>query len=591
MEKKNGYTQDGTVDLHGRPVLAAKTGRWRACAFLVGYEVFERMAFYGVASNLVVYFTTQLHEDTVSSVRSVNNWSGSVWITPIVGAFIADSYFGRFWTFTISSLIYVVGMILLTLAVWLKTLRPDCEKDEICNKAAPSEIAFFFSALYMIAIGAGGTKPNISTFGADQFDEFNGEEKKLKVSFFNWWIFSSFTGGLMATTGLVFVQENLGWGIGYAIPTAGLIFSLFIFYVGTPKYRHKVCRKSGIPARELVRVWVAAVANCRRELPEEPKELNEMEPRHYLIAGKRRLTHTSAFRFLDKAALKSGDRLLVNPCTVTQVEETKLVLGMAIIWLTTLIPCTVFAQVNTLFVKQGTSLNRSLGDGFRIPAASLGSFVTISLLLSTPIYDRYFVPFMRRRTGCPRGITLLQRIGLGFASHILVTAVAYSVELHRMQVIKTHRITSPNAVIPMSILWLLPQYVLLGVGDVFNGIGLLEFFYDQSPEDMKSLGTTFFTSGIGVGNFLNSFLVTVVDELTKRRSKGRGKSWIGNNLNDSHLDYYYAFLMGLTALNFGAFVWLAKRYDYKQEEAMPDEGKMESRGGDESSVAVGGTAL
>ncbi|WRX11718.1 hypothetical protein QQP08_004205 [Theobroma cacao] len=35
METK-GYTQDGTVDLRGRPVLASKTGRWKACAFLVG---------------------------------------------------------------------------------------------------------------------------------------------------------------------------------------------------------------------------------------------------------------------------------------------------------------------------------------------------------------------------------------------------------------------------------------------------------------------------------------------------------------------------------------------------------------------------
>lgn len=66
------------------------------------------MAFYGIASNLVVYLTTQLHEDTVSSVRNVNNWSGAVWITPILGAYIADSYLGRFWTFTVSSLIYVV---------------------------------------------------------------------------------------------------------------------------------------------------------------------------------------------------------------------------------------------------------------------------------------------------------------------------------------------------------------------------------------------------------------------------------------------------------------------------------------------------
>jgi len=65
------------------------------------------MAFYGVASNLVVYLTTQLREETVPSVRNVNNWTGAVWMTPIVGAYIADTFLGRFWTFTISSLVYL----------------------------------------------------------------------------------------------------------------------------------------------------------------------------------------------------------------------------------------------------------------------------------------------------------------------------------------------------------------------------------------------------------------------------------------------------------------------------------------------------
>ena len=91
-----------------------------------GYEAFERMAFYGVASNLVMYLTTQLHEDTVSSVRNVNNWSGSVWITPILGAYIADSYLGRFWTFTVSSLIYV--LVSFTLSFYVLQLFYSFEK-------------------------------------------------------------------------------------------------------------------------------------------------------------------------------------------------------------------------------------------------------------------------------------------------------------------------------------------------------------------------------------------------------------------------------------------------------------------------------
>lgn len=561
-------TQDGTVDLRGRPVQASRTGKWKACAFLVGYEAFERMAFYGVASNLVNYLTTQLHEETVASVRNVNNWSGAVWITPILGAYIADTYLGRYWTFTVSSLIYAMGMILLTMAVSFKFMKPTCTNG-VCNKASPLQIAFFYSALYIVAIGAGGTKPNISTFGADQFDDYNPHEKKLKVSFFNWWMFSSFLGALFATLCLVYIQENLGWGLGYGIPAVGLLLSLFIFYLGTPIYRHKV-RKTKSPARELFQVLIAAFNNRKLQLPNSPSELQEFDLQYYIQTGKRQVHHTPVLRCLDKAAIKDGSNNAdtSNPssssssCTVTQVEGVKLVFGMMLIWLVTLIPSTIWAQINTLFVKQGTTLDRNLGPNFQIPAASLGSFVTFSMLLSVPMYDRFFVPFMRKKTGNPRGITLLQRLGIGFAIQVIAIAIAYAVEVRRMHVIRTHHVAGPKEIVPMSIFWLLPQYVLLGIADVFNAIGLLEFFYDQSPEDMQSLGTTFFTSGIGVGNFLNSFLVTMVDKIT---GTGGGKSWIGNNLNDSHLDYYYGFLLAISALNLGVFLWASSRYIYKKE--------------------------
>lgn len=563
MEAKEDYTHDGTVDFHGKPAVPSKTGKWKACAFLVGYEAFERMAFYGVASNLVNYLTTQLHEDTVSSVRNVNTWSGSVWITPILGAYIADSYLGRFWTFTLSSLIYVLGMTLLTIAVSLKSLKPTCTNG-ICNKASTSQITFFYTALYTMAIGAGGTKPNISTFGADQFDDFNPHEKELKASFFNWWMFTSFLGALIATLGLVYIQENLGWGLGYGIPTAGLILSLVIFYIGTPIYRHKV-RTSKSPAKDIIRVFIVAFKNRKLQLPSNPSDLHEFQMEHCVIRGKRQVYHTPTLRFLDKAAIKEDPTtgsLRRVPMTVNQVEGAKLILGMLLIWLVTLIPSTIWAQINTLFVKQGTTLDRNLGPDFKIPAASLGSFVTLSMLLSVPMYDRFFVPFMRQKTGHPRGITLLQRLGIGFSIQIIAIAIAYAVEVRRMHVIKENHIFGPKDIVPMSIFWLLPQYVLIGIADVFNAIGLLEFFYDQSPEDMQSLGTTFFTSGIGVGNFLNSFLVTMTDKITGR---GDRKSWIADNLNDSHLDYYYGFLLILSSVNLLVFLWVSSRYIYKKE--------------------------
>jgi peptide/histidine transporter 3/4 len=174
------------------------------------------------------------------------------------------------------------------------------------------------------------------------------------------------------------------------------------------------------------------------------------------------------------------------------------------------------------------------------------------------VYDRVLVPLARRRTGDPRGITLLQRLGVGCALQVLLVACAYDVEVRRMRVIRERAVRGAGDTVPMSILWMLPQYVVMGVGDVFNSVGILEFFYDQSPDGMRSLGTTFFTSGVGVGNFLNSLLVTLVD----RATRGGGRNWIGDNLNDSHLDYYYVFLLLLSVLNTALFVWVATWYQY-----------------------------
>ena len=72
------------------------------------YELFERMAYYGIASNLIIYLTEKLHQGTVEASNNVTNWSGTVFLTPLIGAYVADAYLGRYWTFVVGSAIYVV---------------------------------------------------------------------------------------------------------------------------------------------------------------------------------------------------------------------------------------------------------------------------------------------------------------------------------------------------------------------------------------------------------------------------------------------------------------------------------------------------
>ncbi|XXG61886.1 hypothetical protein AAC387_Pa05g0378 [Persea americana] len=558
---RDDFTQDGTVDLKGNPVLRSKRGGWKACSFVVVYEVFERMAYYGISSNLVIYLTTKLHQGTVTSSNNVTNWVGTVWMMPVLGAYVADAHLGRYWTFVIASCIYLSGMCLLTLAVSLDSLKPPpCANNADCKSASTLQLGVFFCALYILAIGTGGTKPNISTIGADQFDDFEPKERAHKLSFFNWWMFSIFLGTLFANTVLVYVQDNVGWTLGYGLPTLGLLISVIIFVSGTPFYRHKV--PSGSPFTRMARVIVAAVRKSKVVLPSDPKELYELDSEYYAKNHKFRIDSTSTLRFLNKAAVRTGLNSPWMLCPVTQVEETKQMLRMLPILVATFIPSTMIAQVNTLFVKQGKTLNRSLGSHFQIPAASFAAFVTIFMLTSIVIYDRWFVPMMRRWTKNPRGISLLQRMGIGFVLHIIIMLTASFAERRRLSVARDHGVVEKDQIVPLTIFILLPQFAIMGIADAFLEVAKIEFFYDQAPEGMKSLGTSYSMTSLGIGNFVSSFLLSTVSRVTEKHGH---RGWILNNLNLSHLDYYYAFFACLNFLNFILFLVIVKFYVYKAD--------------------------
>ncbi|GAV60309.1 PTR2 domain-containing protein [Cephalotus follicularis] len=563
QEGQDDHTQDGTVDLKGNPVQRSKRGGWRACSFVVVYEVFERMAYYGISSNLVLYLTKKLHQGTVKSVNNVTNWVGTIWMTPILGAYVADAHLGRYWTFVFASAIYLGGMVLLTLSVSLPGLKPPLCKDakvENCKEPSTLQLAVFFGSLYTLAVGTGGTKPNISTIGADQFDDFHPKEKFHKLSFFNWWMFSIFFGTLFANTILVYIQDNVGWTLGYGLPAVGLAISIAIFLVGTPFYRHRV--PAGSPFKKMAQVIVAAIRKWRVPIPRDPKELFDLDLEEYGKDGKFRIDSTLTLRFLNKACVKTGSS--TDPwmlCSVTQVEETKQMLRMIPILTATFVPSTMAAQINTLFVKQGTTLDRHIGT-FQIPPASLSGFVTLSMLVCVVLYDRLFVKIMRRWTKNPRGITLLQRMGIGLVFHIVIMMIASLIERYRLSVAKEHGLVENGGQIPLTIFILLPQFILMGTADAFLEVAKIEFFYDQAPESMKSLGTSYSTTSLGIGNFISSFLLSTVVDITKKHGH---RGWILNNLNASHLDYYYAFFAILNFFNFIFFLVVIKFYVYKVE--------------------------
>jgi peptide/histidine transporter 3/4 len=66
------------------------------------------VCFFAVARNLVTYLTTVLHESNAGAARSVSAWVGTCFFTPLIGAFLADTYWGRYSTIIVFLSVYAV---------------------------------------------------------------------------------------------------------------------------------------------------------------------------------------------------------------------------------------------------------------------------------------------------------------------------------------------------------------------------------------------------------------------------------------------------------------------------------------------------
>ncbi|MCL7034298.1 hypothetical protein MKW94_027649, partial [Papaver nudicaule] len=80
----------------------------RAMPFIIGNEMFEKLGTWGTSGNLVVYFTTVFNIKHVSAAILMNVFNGTTFISPLIGGFLADAYFGRYKTLGFASIASLV---------------------------------------------------------------------------------------------------------------------------------------------------------------------------------------------------------------------------------------------------------------------------------------------------------------------------------------------------------------------------------------------------------------------------------------------------------------------------------------------------
>lgn len=539
--------------------------------YIIGNETFEKVASVGLLSNFTVYLVNEFKMEQVAATNLANIFFGTTNFAPLLGAFISDAYWGRFRTLAYSTIASFLGMLTMTLSASIPQLKPQ-ECSEAAQQAGhckgPSNLQFgiLFLALGLLAIGAGGVRPCSLPFGVDQFDRTTEQGQRGLNSFFNWYYFTSTAAMVLSMTFIVYIQNSISWTIGFAIPTGFMLLSVAAFFLGTRLYVYVA--PEGSVFSSIAQVFVAAFRKRKHVLP-SPDDVLQQESMLYSTFTRSehvsKLPLTLQFRCLNKAAIISEGELnlegsALNPwrlCSVQQIEEVKCLLRIVPIWASGITCFVAIIQQFTFAILQALTMDRHLGPHFEIPAGSLGTISMLALTLFIPVYDRILMPIARKFTRIESGITLLQRQGLGIVISILSMIVAALVERKRRISAVAH-----GGVSQLSVIWLVPQLVLMGIAEAFNAIGQIEFYNRQFPEHMQTLAGSLFFCSLAGASYMSTFIVSIVQKIT---ATGGRTSWLDNNINKGRVDYFYYVIAIMGVCNLLYFLVCSHYYRYKGE--------------------------
>ncbi|KAH7677224.1 Proton-dependent oligopeptide transporter family protein [Dioscorea alata] len=556
----------------GREAKKTSKGGFKSMPFILATELCDRIATSGLNANLISYLTKEMHMPLVIATNTVTITKGTSSFTPIIGGLISDSFAGCFWTITVGSIFYLLGLAILTISAILPMLHPpSCSGDEKCKQASTWQLILLYFSLFLTTIGSGGIRPCVAAFGADQFNHAGANMEAKKRTFFNLYFFCLRLATGIALIVVVYVQENVGWGWGLNIPTITMLISIIIFVFGYSLYIKS--EPKGSPLTRLAQVVVAAIKKRKVDGPIDAKLLYEDKELDASISTTGLLRHTDKIRCLDRAAIvMEGDKTDTgkpNPwrlSTVHRVEELKSLIHITPIWAVGIFFIATASNIGTFAILQARTMDRRLGH-LKIPPATMSIFLDISTILTLAFYDRIFVPIARRITGRPSGITSLQRMIIGVVISMLCYVVAALAEIKRKSVAKEYGLLDkPKAVIPVSVFWVAPQYIVYGMAEAFLSVGQMEFLYDQAPESMRSIAVALYWLAIAIGDYVSSGIVALVNKCSKNHG-----DWLQDNINRGKLDYYWWLMTGLEFLNLIYLIICAKFYTYKRLEMLVPE--------------------
>ena len=491
------------------------TGMPPGVPYIIGNELAERFSFYGMKAILTIFMAQymldsagqpdRMNPEQAKSVMHL--FTAAAYFFPLVGAVIADAFWGKYKTILIISLMYCVGHGLLA----LMDVGPMTGKFDMRP--------LLYAGLFCIAVGAGGIKPCVSANVGDQFGAGN---KRLITMVYNWFYFSINLGSMVSTLLIPKMLEWYGPWAAFGLPGVLMAVATFIFWLGRDKFVH-------VPPSG----WDRFVAETFS--PDGRRALSNLIPLFLIFVPVfwAIFDQTAGAWVLQAEAM---DRRFAGMTWLSsQIQAANPALILIMIPLFTYV---VYPAMGKFF--EPTPL-RKIGVGFVLTVAAC----VISALIETAIsQDAPRVAGELWAALQQAGIPDLPATQPRTLSEVVTIARGLP-EPHKW----TQEQLAPFLGQMPSIGWQFIAYVVLTAAEIMVSIVCLEFAYTQSPPRMKSFVLAVYLLGVSFGNLFVSGLNFVLD----KTRYADGSTWLEGPI-------YYWFFAGLMALATVAYIVFAQFY-------------------------------
>ncbi|CAF0972504.1 unnamed protein product [Adineta ricciae] len=473
---------------------------------------FERLAFYSLAGNLTFFLDSKLiNWRFPHTIIAPLIFLGTSYISAIVFSWISDGRLGRAKTILIGFTIYCIGYTFMVLFAnehmhqnWCPVRNSTTEAtspdffDELC-------IQYILPTLIITAIGVGAVQANMAVFGAEQV-----REQRSRMRYFDIYYAAVNTGGLLAFGAIAYLQINKGYFVGYLIPGVLLFLAFILFVLGYKCYVHVK------PQDAVITVFVPVVINAfqswrtRRRTQSGAINRNELHHEQPIVETEADSTDYLSFTvsrpswsFLDHAKVQNNGRF---PDRI--VNDIKSLRRIMVVFLLLTPYWLLYVQVETTFIVQGAHMK--LPTSFkRMPVVWL-SLANQMIIIVTIFLLNTFV--YKRLQASGRSFPINTRIVIGMTSAALSMCMAGTVEIFRQNICKTQNFTQIIAdkeyvAANMSVFFQFPQYVGIGLSEVFTSVASLEFAYLAAPQSAQSLIMSLRFCSAGLSSFFGSGIV------------------------------------------------------------------------------------